>query len=143
MEFDLRTDTESFAAIQALVEGDAIPVTNRYIAHLDHEHQRRYEDAVEDGVLGELVLLEIVASRGLDDDTVRDAAEGWGGDAYVVWRDGGDLRASVNIEMDTEADTVGLEKALLASTDSGDAAPASVVRTGALVRAELIVAGAT
>ena len=76
----------------------------------------RADGSVDDsGVLGERVL-ELVLARAAGPATGRRAAEGWGGDRYVVWSSGGRTCIRWNLVMDTPADTAELVTALRAFT---------------------------
>ncbi len=101
------------------------PTTSEQILHPDRflagEGPRpvarpRADGRVEDsGVLGERVL-ELVLARATDPATGRRAAEGWGGDRYVVWSAGGRTCLRWNLVMDTATDTAELVSALRAFT---------------------------
>jgi hypothetical protein len=44
-------------------------------------------EVVHEGVAGQF-LIQVVLADALDEDRAREAAEGWGGDSVVAWRDG-------------------------------------------------------
>lgn len=70
-----------------------------------------------EGRLGELyvrVLLRRAGPPDTTDETAERAAEGWGGDAYAVLREGASYRLLWKSVWDTEADAVELEQALRA-----------------------------
>lgn len=66
-------------------------------------------DAIDQGVVGELVLLLILNSSGRSGEV---AAEGWGGDRYIAWRDGDETCVRMNISMDSPQDDAELRQAL-------------------------------
>lgn len=65
----------------------------------------------DDGEIGELYLLLMLRAE-LTDREARDAAQGWGGDRYVAWRDGASTCVRMSFVMDTPRDTDELEAAL-------------------------------
>ncbi len=67
--------------------------------------------AFDDGEIGELFLALMLRSE-LEDDDARSAADGWGGDHYVVWKDGARTCMRMNFVMDTPGDTAQLAAAL-------------------------------
>lgn len=67
--------------------------------------------AFGDGEIGELYLLLMLRAE-LTDRDARDAAQGWGGDHYVAWRDGARTCVRMRFVMDTPRDTDELEAAL-------------------------------
>jgi hypothetical protein len=69
-------------------------------------------DEEHSGVLGEF-LLQMALADELPASVARTAAEGWGGDAYVVWREGDERCLRVDIEADTDDDLQELEQALV------------------------------
>ena len=69
------------------------------------------DDIIDEGVFGELLLV-LLFSRFLDSDDAIAAAQGWGGDSYVAWRDGDGACVRVNVVMDTAADARALRDAL-------------------------------
>jgi len=69
--------------------------------------------AFDDGEIGELFLLLMLRAE-LSDDVAREAAQGWGGDRYVAWRDGVRTCVRMDFVMDTAKDTRQLEAALKA-----------------------------
>ena len=76
----------------------------------------RADGRVEDsGVLGERVL-QLVLAEAAGPAPGRRAAQGWGGDRYVVWSAGGRTCIRWNLVMDTPADTAELVSALRAFT---------------------------
>jgi hypothetical protein len=80
--------------------------------------------AFDDGEIGELFLSLMLASD-LDEDEAREAAEGWGGDHYVAWRDGDRTCVRMTFVMDTPADTAELSEALAAwAEERGEGADA-------------------
>lgn len=66
-------------------------------------------DKIDEGVLGELGLLLVLAGGGASGQA---AARGWGGDRYVAWRDGDDTCVRTTVSMDTLQDDAELRKAL-------------------------------
>jgi hypothetical protein len=66
-------------------------------------------EEIDQGVVGELVLLLILNSSGANGEV---AAEGWGGDRYIAWRDGDDTCVRINIAMDSPQDDAELRQAL-------------------------------
>jgi hypothetical protein len=75
---------------------------------------------IDQGVLGELGLV-LVVSRLVDSDMARKAAEGWGGDRYVAWRDGDRTCARTDVVMDSAQDAKELRAALKEAADGSDA----------------------
>lgn len=67
--------------------------------------------AFDDGEIGEL-FLRLMLSSELPLSAARDAAEGWGGDRYVAWRDGDRTCVRMDFVMDTPSDADELAKAL-------------------------------
>ncbi len=67
------------------------------------------------GVLGERVLALVLSQDGRP-SVGRRAAEGWGGDRYVLWTSGGRTCLRWNLVMDTASDTTELVAALRAFT---------------------------
>lgn len=67
--------------------------------------------AFDDGEIGQLFLALMLRS-GLADDTARTAADGWGGDHYVAWKEGARTCVRMDFVMDTAADTAELTAAL-------------------------------
>lgn len=68
-------------------------------------------DAFDDGEIGQLFLALMLRAE-LDDGDADDAAEGWGGDRYVAWRDGDRTCVRMEFVMDTAEDTDELGAAL-------------------------------
>lgn len=68
-------------------------------------------DAFDDGEIGQLFLTLMLRAE-LDDDDAAAAAEGWGGDHYVAWKEGGRTCMRMDFVMDTPADTAELAAAL-------------------------------
>ncbi len=66
-------------------------------------------EEIDAGVLGELGLLLVLNARGTDG---RSAAEGWGGDRYVAWRDGKNTCVRTTVAMDSLQDDAELRRAL-------------------------------
>lgn len=66
---------------------------------------------IDDGEIGQLFLALMLRSE-LRDDDARDAADGWGGDHYVAWKDGTRTCVRMDFVMDTPADTSELTAAL-------------------------------
>ncbi len=66
-------------------------------------------EKIDEGVLGELGLLLVLSSGG---SAGAAAAQGWGGDRYVAWRDGKNTCVRTRISMDTLQDDAELRKAL-------------------------------
>ncbi len=73
-------------------------------------------EAFDQGVLGQLMLIEIL-DLAIDRADAEDAAEGWGGDAYVAWQDGGDSCVRATVVGDTDDDTAALSDAIQAWAD--------------------------
>ncbi len=67
-------------------------------------------EVVDDGVVGELLLLLVLADE-LGMDAAREAATGWGGDWGVAWRDGDRSCVTVAMVGDDPADTAELREA--------------------------------
>jgi len=67
--------------------------------------------AFDDGEIGQLFLILMLRSE-LPLATAQDAAEGWGGDHYVAWRDGERTCVRMDFVMDTPSDNDQLVKAL-------------------------------
>jgi hypothetical protein len=76
---------------------------------VDDPHPAGKAKAIDQGVLGELGLLLVLNASGVSG---RAAADGWGGDRYVAWRDGDDTCVRVTVAMDSPADTTELRAAL-------------------------------
>jgi hypothetical protein len=72
---------------------------------------RAEKDPFDDGEVGQLFLLLMLRSE-LSDATARAAAEGWGGDRYVAWRDGQRTCVRMDFVMDTPSETDELVQAL-------------------------------
>lgn len=66
-------------------------------------------EEIDQGVVGELVLLLVLNSSGVNGEV---AAEGWGGDRYIAWREGDDTCVRINIAMDSPQDDAELRQAL-------------------------------
>ena len=79
-------------------------------------------EAFDQGTFGELLLFERPADGGVDTETARDAAIGWGGDQYVAWRDGQGACLRVTFVGDTDADTTEIADALGEWADTQDGA---------------------
>ncbi|MGH9187968.1 MAG: hypothetical protein ACRD0U_19505 [Acidimicrobiales bacterium] len=56
--------------------------------------------------------LQTLFEEGVDGDLARDAVEGWGGDAYVSWRQGDDACIRLTVVGDTAGDTEEIHDAL-------------------------------
>jgi len=67
--------------------------------------------AFDDGEIGQFFLFLMLRSE-LSDDAARDAAEGWGGDRYVAWRDGDRTCVRMDFVMDNPSENDELVKAL-------------------------------
>lgn len=67
--------------------------------------------AFDDGEIGQLLLVLMLRAE-IDDDDARAAADGWGGDHYVAWKDAGRTCMRMDFVMDTPADTAQLTTAL-------------------------------
>lgn len=94
-------------------------------------------EVVDDGSIGEF-LLGYLLSPGAGDEDALEAAEGWGGDAYVTWREDGRIVTSVRFVMDGVTDREELLDALRAwARDHGRA---RVSESGRDVRLEAAVA---
>ncbi|HET9443479.1 MAG TPA: hypothetical protein VFO65_09150 [Acidimicrobiales bacterium] len=76
-------------------------------------------DKIDEGVLGEVGLI-LFLREGVGSGAIA-AAEGWGGDRYVAWRDGDRACVRTVIAMDTPADATELRRALdrMARQDDG------------------------
>ena len=61
-------------------------------------------EVVEEGVLGELLVLLVLAD-GVDTEVARTAATGWGGDWGVAWRDGERSCVTANLVGDDASET--------------------------------------
>lgn len=70
---------------------------------------------IDEGVLGELGLLLFL--REAVGDGAREASQGWGGDRYVAWVDGGRTCVRANVAMDTPDDARRLRRALERAAD--------------------------
>ena len=68
-------------------------------------------EVFDDGEIGELFLALMLRAE-IDDDDARAAADGWGGDHYVAWKDGARTCVRMDFVMDTPADTGQLTTAL-------------------------------
>jgi hypothetical protein len=66
-------------------------------------------EVIDEGVIGELVLLLILNESGVSG---QQAAEGWGGDRYVAWRDGDETCVRFRVAMDSPQDDAELRRAL-------------------------------
>ena len=66
--------------------------------------------AIDDGQIGELFLILLLRTE-LSAGDAREAAGGWGGDAYVAWKEGGRTCVRMDFVMDTPADTNELTRA--------------------------------
>lgn len=81
--------------------------------------------AFDDGEIGQLFLALMLRAE-LDGDVAAKAADGWGGDHYVAWKDGRRTCVRMNFVMDTAADTAQLTAALSKwAAKRGSAATAS------------------
>lgn len=67
--------------------------------------------AFDDGEIGQLFLALMLRNE-IDADDAREAADGWGGDHYVAWKDGDRTCVRMDFVMDTPADTAQLTAAL-------------------------------
>ncbi len=67
--------------------------------------------AFDDGEIGQLFLMLMLRAQ-LSRDKADDAAEGWGGDRYVAWKDDGRTCVRMNFVMDSARDTEELASAL-------------------------------
>ncbi|MDP9408472.1 MAG: hypothetical protein M3P95_11590, partial [Actinomycetota bacterium] len=76
--------------------------------------------AVDSGVLGELGLALVLAGGGPSPALTSPAAEGWAGDAYVTWREGGTTCTRATVATDTAADGAELRAALDALAEDAD-----------------------
>lgn len=70
-------------------------------------------EVVDDGSIGEFLLGYLLDPSGGDEDAL-EAAEGWGGDAYVTWRENGRIVTAVRFVMDGATDREELLDALRA-----------------------------
>ncbi|MGH9178727.1 MAG: hypothetical protein ACRD0N_09265 [Acidimicrobiales bacterium] len=101
--------------------GDDSPASSEHVLHpsryLRGDEPRAVPNppadgtAFDDGEIGEL-FLSLMLGAGLDQDQADEAAEGWGGDHYVAWRDGDRTCVRMTFVMDTPADTAQLTEAL-------------------------------
>lgn len=66
---------------------------------------------IDDGQIGELFLALLLRTE-LGAGEAQRAAQGWGGDAYVAWEEGGRTCIRMDFVMDTPADTNELTRAL-------------------------------
>lgn len=102
---------------------EELPVSTEQILHpakflageepIDVELPEAGGEILDDGRLGEF-LLGYLLDPTLIDEEAREAAEGWGGDAYVTWRSGGRLHITVRVVMDSEKDRDEMVEALRA-----------------------------
>jgi hypothetical protein len=77
--------------------------------------------AFDQGVLGELGI-QLILEQLIRTADAADAADGWGGDRYVAWKDGDRVCVRASIVMDTAADATELRGAISAWTRKhGDA----------------------
>jgi hypothetical protein len=67
-------------------------------------------EVVDEGVAGQY-LIQVVLADGLDDSRAREAAEGWGGDSVVAWRDGELQCATLSVVGDDPGETAELRGA--------------------------------
>jgi hypothetical protein len=65
---------------------------------------------VDQGVAGQF-FIQVVLTDGVDQDRARDAAEGWGGDSVVAWRDGDRPCATLSAVGDDSGETAELRSA--------------------------------
>ena len=72
---------------------------------------RADREAFDDGEIGQL-FLSLMLRAELDDDDADEAAEGWGGDHYVAWKEGARTCVRMTFVMDTPGDTAQLSDAL-------------------------------
>lgn len=86
--------------------------------------------AVGDGEIGELFLILMLRAE-LSDRQAQEAAQGWGGDHYVAWRDGTRTCVRMAFVMDTPGDTDELEQAL---ADWAAERPATASASGTSLR---------
>lgn len=68
-------------------------------------------EVFDSGEIGQL-FLHLLLSSGLEAEVAREAAEGWGGDHFVAWREEDRTCLRVEFVMDTPADTAQLRRAL-------------------------------
>jgi hypothetical protein len=97
------------------------PPTSEQLLHIEAYEQQELPknvsypafdgSLVRRGGLGEAGLYVVLATQ-LSEQVAAEAAAGWNGDAYVVWRADGELCARVHIAMDTRAETTELRRAL-------------------------------
>jgi len=73
--------------------------------------------AFDDGEIGQFLLALMLRSE-LDDEEARTAADGWGGDHYVAWREGDRTCMRMDFVMDTPRDTAELSAALAEWADA-------------------------
>ena len=67
-------------------------------------------EVVHEGVAGQF-LIQVVLADALDEDRARAAAEGWGGDSVVAWRDGERPCATLAVVGDDPGETTELRSA--------------------------------
>ncbi len=77
---------------------------------IDVPHPQAQGTVVDEGVVGEL-LIQLVLAPEIGGDDAREAAEGWGGDWSVTWRDGDRSCAAVTLVGDDVNDTEELRQA--------------------------------
>jgi hypothetical protein len=77
---------------------------------IDVPHPQPQGTLVDEGVVGEL-LIQLLLAPAIGGDDARQAAEGWGGDWSVTWRDGDRSCAAVTIVGDDVIDTEELRQA--------------------------------
>jgi hypothetical protein len=84
----------------------------------------------DEGEIGQLFLILMLRAE-LDDSVAYRAAEGWGGDRYVAWKDGSRTCVRMDFVMDTPADTDELVRSLSAWARERPAGSASSSGTSA------------
>jgi len=77
---------------------------------IDVPHPQAQGTVVDEGAVGEL-LIQLLLAPEIGGDDAREAAEGWGGDWSVTWRDGDRSCAAVTIVGDDVNDTEELRQA--------------------------------
>ena len=98
-------------------------------------------EILEQADFGAMALLVVLAER-VDLQEALTAVTGWGGDAYVVFRQDGRTCARIDVTGDTPADTAELEAALRRWAEAGPEGNATVTRNGDLVRVDSCDPGA-
>ena len=108
---------------------DAKPASTEHILHPDRylagattreiDAPTVDETVIDEGVLGEYGLA-LVLARLVGGPSALTAAEGWGGDRYVAWRDGDAACVRTKLAMDTAKDATEVVAALRAGAQTRD-----------------------